>query len=288
MADVIRAHGDEYITRRRGSVTPAQFRVLDDLSACRTSALGGHVYQCDQCGAERIAYNSCRNRHCPSCLGSRSAAWLDARRLQLLPVPYAHVVFTLPAEVSALALGNKKVAYGLLLKASADTLKQIAADPRHLGAEIGFLSVLHTWTQTLLHHPHVHCVVPAGGLAPGGTHWLKSRARFFLPVRVLSRLFRGKLLARLDQARTQGEVRFGGSTTLLEDDRMWARWLAARHRQEWVVYVKPPFGSPDQVLKYLARYTHRVAISDARLVSMQGSDSTFSILRPLSALRQAA
>jgi len=275
MADVIRAHRDGFLSRRAGSVTSAQVQVLDDLSACRTGALGGHLYRCDHCGAERIAYNSCRNRHCPSCQGSRSAAWLDARRRGLLDVPYAHAVFTVPEEVAALALGNKKVVYDLLLKESARTLREIAADPRHLGAEIGFLSVLHTWTQTLLHHPHVHCVVPAGGLSPDGQRWIGARARFFLPVRVLSRLFRGKLLNRLDRARDRGELCFGGSTADLSGDRSWKRWLARQYRKEWVVYVKPPFGSPEQVLKYLARYTHRVAISDHRLVSMQGSRVAF-------------
>ena len=268
VADVIRAHGDEFLAERGDAVSPAQLRVLDDLALCRTSKLGGHVYRCESCGEQRIAYNSCRNRHCPSCLGQRSAEWLEARVQELLPVEYSHVVFTVPQEVSALALGNKKVVYSLLFSAAAETLKTIASNPRHLGAEIGFFAVLHTWTQTLQHHPHVHCVVPSGGLSPDRSRWISGRPRYFLPVRVLSRLFRGKLLHALKKAAEEGQLTFGGSTEYLSDTRAFDRWIARLFKHEWVVYSKPPFGSPQQVLKYLARYTHRVAISDSRLVSM--------------------
>jgi len=265
VADVIRAHVDEFLAERGAAVSPAQRRVLRDLAACRTSVLGGHIYKCDSCGEERIGYNSCGNRHCPICLGHRSAEWLDARVQELLPVAYSHVVFTVPEEVAALALGNKKAVYSLLFSAAAQTLKTIASNPRHLGAEIGFFAVLHTWTQTLQHHPHIHCVVPSGGLSPDGSRWIPSKPSFFLPVRVLSRLFRGKLLDALCRAAAKGQLRFGGSTKDLQDDQAFARWIAALHKQEWVVYAKPPFGSPEQTLKYLARYTHRVAISNQRL-----------------------
>jgi len=245
------------------------------LGSCRTPALGGHVHACDQCGAEHVLYNSCRSRHCPSCLGHKSAEWLDARAEDLLPVPYFHVVFTLPEQISAIALGNKKLVYGLLFKAATETLSEIARDPKHLGAEIGFVAVLHTWTQTLLHHPHVHCVVPGGGLSPDGKRWLSSRANFFLSVRVLSRLFRGKFLALMTQTFEAGELRLKGSTAHLSDPVAWSRFRGEMHAKEWVVYSKPPFGSPELVLKYLARYTHRVAISNSRIVSMTDTHVRF-------------
>ena len=275
VADVIRAHVGEFLAERGDAVSPAQRRVLRDLAACRTSAIGGHIYECDTCGEQRIGYNSCCNRHCPTCLGQRSAKWLEARLQELLPVEYSHVVFTVPDEVAALALGNKKVVYSLIFSAAAQTLKTIASNPRHLGAEIGFFAVLHTWSQTLQHHPHIHCVVPAGGLSSDGSRWIPSKPRFFLPVRVLSRLFRGKLLDGLKQAACNGELRFGGSTEHLADQPTFARWLASLFKQDWVVYCKPPFGSPEQTLKYLARYTHRVAISNQRLVSMDERRVTF-------------
>ena len=268
VADVISAHVDEFLAERGDAVSPAQRRVLRDLAACRTSILGGHLYKCDSCGETRIGYNSCWNRHCPTCLGHRSAEWLEARVRELLPVEYSHVVFTVPEEVAALALGNKKVVYGLLFSAVAQTLKTIASNPRHLGAEIGFFAVLHTWTQTLQHHPHIHCVIPSGGLSPDGSRWISSKPGFFLPVRVLSRLFRGKFLDALGRAAAKGQLRFGGSTEGLADEQTFSRWIASRYKQDWVVYCKPPFGSPEQTLKYLARYTHRVAISNQRLVSM--------------------
>lgn len=275
VADVIRAHGDTLERVLGRPLTSAQQRVMHALASCRTSSLGGHLYRCTSCGEERIAYNSCRNRHCPSCLGSRSAAWLTARRDELLPVPYAHVVFTVPEEVAALALGNKRAVYNLLFAASSQTLLSIGRDPKHLGAQLGFLAVLHTWTQTLAHHPHVHCVVPAGGLAQAPDRWIATRARFFLPVQVLSCLFRGKLLAGLSRLRERGELQYGGATAELAAEPDWRRWLARHYRRDWVVYSKPPFGTPTQVLKYLARYTHRVAISNARLVSIDGDEVTF-------------
>lgn len=273
LGDVIRRFAPVLCVQRR--VTPAQRAVLSMLGSCRTPALGGHVHACDRCGAEHVLYNSCRSRHCPSCLGHKSAEWLDARAEELLPVPYFHVVFTLPEQISAMALGNKRLIYGLLFRAATETLSQIARDPQHLGAEIGFVAVLHTWTQTLLHHPHVHCVIPAGGLSPDGTRWISSKANFFLPVRVLSRLFRGKFLALLTQAVGAGKVRFKGSTVHLSQPGAWSRFSDEMRAKEWVVYSKPPFGSPEQVLKYLAAYTHRVAISNKRIVSMTDTHVCF-------------
>lgn len=275
LGDVVRRFAPALEAERGEAVTPAQRAVLSALGRCRTAALGGHVYRCDHCGSEHIAYNACRNRHCPSCLGHKRAEWLQARTDELLPVPYFHVVFTLPTEVAALALGNKKVVYDILFQAAAQTLQCIARDRTYLGAEIGFLAVLHTWTQTLQHHPHVHCVVPGGGLAPDGSRWFPSRERFFLPVKVLSRLFRGKFLALLAQAAERGELRFGGSTASLAAPGAWADWLRQRRSQEWVVYAKPPFGSPTQVLKYLAAYTHRVAISNGRILAIDEAGVTF-------------
>lgn len=275
LGDVVRLYAPALLAERGAAVTPAQRAVLAALGRCRTAALGGHVYRCDHCGAERIAYNACRDRHCPSCLGHKRAAWLQARTDELLPVPYFHVVFTVPQEIAALALGNKKVVYGILFRAVAETLQRIAHDQRHLGAQIGFLAVLHTWTQTLEHHPHVHCVVPGGGLSPDGTRWIPCRERFFLSVKVLSRLFRGKFLARLAQAAERGELRFAGSTAALANAGDWANFLRQMRRKDWVVYAKPPFGSPAQVLKYLARYTHRVAISNARILAADGGRVTF-------------
>ena len=245
------------------------------LQRCHTAALGGHLYRCDSCGVEKTAFNSCGSRHCPSCLAHKSADWLVARQKELLPVPYFHVVFTVPEQISALALGNKKLVYSILFRAVAQTLLTIAADSEHLGAQIGFLTILHTWTQTLLHHPHIHCVVPGGGLSPDGTKWVACRRGFFLPVRVLSRLFRGKFLALLDGARTKGDLQFAGCTAALSNDSDWKSFLRQMRSKEWVVYAKPPFGSPEQVLKYLARYTHRVAISNARILSVDDDQVRF-------------
>ena len=275
LGDVIRRFGHALRQRLGKAMTSAQDVALSALGRCRTVALGGHLYICDHCGAEHPAYNSCDNRHCPSCLGHKSAEWLEARSDELLPVPYFHVVFTLPEQVSALALGNKKLLYGILFRAAARTLLQIAADPKHLGAAIGFLAILHTWTQTLLHHPHLHCVVPGGGLSKDGSRWIPCPQNFFLPVKVLSRLFRGKFLALLDQAAQRGELRFAGSTAALAEPEAWASFLRAMRRKAWVVYAKPPFGSPELVLKYLARYTHRVAISNRRIISVTDEHVSF-------------
>jgi hypothetical protein len=272
VADVVRLFGDELL--REGRVTPARRRVMRALIACRTSSLGGHVEACDSCDYQRIAYNSCRNRHCPKCQGSRQAQWLEDRAKDLLPVEYFHVVFTVPAEVSALALQNKRVLYGILFQASAATLQAIAADKRHLGAEIGFLSVLHTWTQDLRHHPHVHCVVPGGGLAPDG-RWIACRPGFFLPVRVLGAMFRGKFVAQLRAAFERRELEFQGALQPLGERAAFAAMLDRVMQKPWVVYSKPPFGGPAQVLKYLARYTHRVAISNRRILAVDESGVTF-------------
>jgi hypothetical protein len=223
----------------------------------------------------RPAYNRCRSRHCPSCLGHKSAEWLAARAADLLPVPYFHVVFTVPADIASLAWRNKKTVYEILFRAAAQTLLEIAHDPRHLGARIGLLAILHTWTQTLRHHPHVHCVVPGGGLSPDGTRWIGCRETFFLPIKVLARVFRGKVLALLDTAATEGTLRFPDSAASLADPHAWKAWVRQMRGKEWVVYAKPPFGSPTQVLKYLARYTHRVAISNRRIVSITDDHVTF-------------
>jgi hypothetical protein len=270
LGDVIRRFGARLRSHRGAMLTPAQDAVLSTLGRCHTAALGGHLYRCDTCGAEHPAYNACGNRQCPSCLGHRSAAWLAARAEELLPVPYFHVVFTVPAEVAALALGNKKVVYSILFRAASETLLELAANPRHLGATLGFLAILHTWTQTLLHHPHIHCIVPGGGISLDGCRWVKSRDGFLLPVQVLSRLYRGKFLAYLAEAARAGTLRFAGVTAPLASAAGFDAFLAEMRRKDWVVYAKPPFGSPEQVLKYLARYTHRVAISDRRILSIDG------------------
>jgi hypothetical protein len=275
VADVIRTFKAALVAARGESVTPAQQRVLRDLAACRTRQLGGHVYECEACGVVHNVYNSCRNRHCPSCLAHRAADWLEARREELLPVEYFHVVFTVPEPVAELALGNKRVIYEILFATSAETLQTIARDPRHLGANIGFLSVLHTWSQTLIHHPHVHCVIPGGGLSADGERWVPTRPGFFLPVRVLSRLFRGKFTALLEKARAAAKLAFAGATADLATDKGWRRFLRKIRKKDWVVYAKRPFGSPELVLKYLARYTHRVAISNRRIVAIENGRVSF-------------
>ena len=273
VAEVVRRYGQAYRTNYAPS--PAQHRVLGAVAQCRTGALGGHVQECDHCGERQISYNSCRNRHCPKCQGSQTAQWLEAQQPHLLPVPYFHVVFTLPRLLAPLALQNPRVVYGLLFQTASRTLLEVAANPRHLGARIGFLAVLHTWGQNLHHHPHIHCVVPAGGLAPDGSRWVSSSPHFFLPVRVLSRLFRGKFLALLQGAFDDGRLRFHGSLERLSERPAFMRLLSKARRTEWVVYAKPPFGGPDTVLKYLARYTHRVAISNHRLLSLQDGVVSF-------------
>jgi hypothetical protein len=275
VADVIRAHGGEFLDTYGDTSSPEQRRALADLARCRSAALGGHVEECDRCGHRQVAYNSCRNRHCPKCQAAEAARWVEDRAAELLPVEYFHVVFTLPAALAPIALQNPRVVYGLLFRAAAEALQQIAADPEHLGAEIGFLAVLHTWGQNLQHHPHVHCVVPGGGLSPDASRWIASRPGFFLPVRVLSRVFRGKFLSWLRAAFDRGRLTFRGKLSPLADPGEFQRRLADSARTEWVVYAKPPFGGPQQVLKYLARYTHRVAISNHRLIGLEGDKVEF-------------
>lgn len=270
VADVFRRHGDDFLERYGGTLSSVQRRALREIAVCRTAALGGHVETCDQCGHRQIAYNSCRNRHCPKCQATAAADWMEARKAELLPTEYFHVVFTLPATLGPIALQNPRAVYGLLFKAAAETLRRVAADPKHLGAEIGFLAVLHTWGQNLQHHPHVHCVVPGGGLAPDGSHWVACRPGFFLPVRVLSRVFRGKFLALLRSAFDRGKLSFHGKLAPLADPGRFQRRLADAAKTEWIVHAKPPFGGPEQVLKYLARYTHRAAISNRRLIGLEG------------------
>ena len=245
------------------------------IERCRTAALGGHVEQCDHCGHRRVWYNSCRNRHCPTCQSLARAAWLERRRADLLPTEYFHVVFTVPPAVAEVATQNKAVVYGLLFRAVAETLRTIAADPRHLGAEIGFFAVLHTWGQTLVHHPHLHCVIPGGGLASDGSGWVACRPGFFLPVRVLSRYFRRVLLQALQDAFESGELRFAGRLQPLVDPRRLAEHLRPARETEWVVYAKRPFAGPEQVLDYLGRYTHRIAIGNQRLCSLHDGSVRF-------------
>lgn len=272
---MFRAAGAEFLQRHAHVLRGEQRRAIKDLAACRTAAMGGHEEACDACGHRRFAYNSCRNRHCPKCQASARARWLEARSAELIDVPYFHVVFTLPAEFSPLALFNPRMIYGLLFRAASETLLQIAADPKHLGAEIGFLAVLHTWGQNLLHHPHLHCVVPAGGLSPNGQAWIAGRDNFFLPVQVLSRVFRGKFIALVKRAYERGQLVFPGRLRPLEDRNCFEQLLDQAVRRDWVVYAKPPFGGAQQVLKYLARYTHRVAISNSRITEFDGQHVSF-------------
>ena len=274
-ADVIRQYGAAYLARYGATLSTEQHRALRAIAVCRTAALGGHATQCEQCGHLEITYNSCGNRHCPKCPGRAQAAWLAAREAELLDVPYVHVVFTLPHVLSPLALQNPRVLYNLLFQAVAETLLTVARDPRHLGAEIGFLAVLHTWGQTLHHHPHLHCIVPGGGLSPEGTQWQACRPTFFLPVRVLSRVCRRLFLTRLQQTYTAGALTLEGHCHALIDPRRWQRFLGSLHATDWVVYAKPPAGGPGPVLKYLARYTHRVAITNRRLLALEDGRVTF-------------
>ena len=261
VAEVIRSCLDEFLERYGLGLTPEQRRALKDLTSCRTAALGGHVLGCPECGHQQIAYNSCGNRHCPTCQATAAARWLEARAAELLPVPYFHLVFTLPDALDPIALANPRVVYDLLLRSAAETVLEVAADPKLLGAQTGVLAVLHTWGQNLQFHPHVHCVVPGGGLSPDGTRWIASASNFFLPVRVLSRVFRGKFLAGLRAAFAKGDLRFAAD--------QFEQVLSAVVSKDWVVYAKPPFGGPEAVLRYLARYTHRVAISNARLLDFE-------------------
>ena len=275
VADIIRQYGQRFIETHRAWLTAQHLRVLRAIAHCRTAVLGGHLDQCVACGHRAISFNSCRNRHCPKCLTHARDQWLAKRERELLPVGYAHVVFTLPHALAGLALQNKRVVYDLLFQASATTLLEVARTPKHLGAALGFLSVLHTWGQTLLHHPHVHCVVPAGGLSPDGTRWLHARPSFFLPVKVLSRVFRGKVVAGLIEAFRAGALTLPTDLQRLTDESAFRRWLRTLYRHDWIVYAKPPFGGPSHVLHYLARYTHRVAISNHRLVDVRDDQVTF-------------
>src|SRR5215217_1418599 len=276
VADIFRRHGEAFRQARAAHLGCVERRVMGAITTCRTAALGGHVEQCDDCGATRIAYNSCRNRHCPKCQGLARAQWLAERQAELLPVPYFHVVFTLPASVGEIAFQNKAAVYAILLRTAAETLTTIAADPRHLGAKLGMTMVLHTWGQTLQHHPHVHCVVPGGGPSFDGTRWVACRTGFFLPVRVLSRLFRRLFLRELENAFGAGKLRFFSNLANLAEPQAFARRLGELRRLDWVVYAKPPFGGPEQVLAYLGRYTHRVAIANSRLRSLADGKIRFT------------
>jgi hypothetical protein len=266
LAEVVRRYGARY--RRAHRLSAVHARALRDIERCRTAALGGHVEACEACGARQVAYNSCRNRHCPKCQGSARAKWVAAQQARLLPIEYFHVVFTVPHALNALARAHPRPLYRLLFRAATATLRAFARDPRHLGAELGVTAVLHTWGQTLGQHIHLHCVVTGGGLSLDGQRWVRARPGFLFPVRALSRVFRGKFLAGLRLLRAQGGVRFTADSTPLADEPAWTRWFVALRATDWVVYAKPPFGGPDRVLKYLGRYTHRVAITNQRLVSI--------------------
>jgi hypothetical protein len=275
VAEVFRRYGSAYRQQHAGSLSRGQRRVMSALERCRTAALGGHLEECDSCGHQRPAYNSCRDRHCPKCQSLARAQWLEDRQSELLPTPYFHVVFTVPEQIAAIAYQNKAEVYSILFRAVAETLRTIAADPKHLGAEIGFLAVLHSWGQNLLFHPHLHCVVPGGGLSPDGQRWIACRPGFFLPVRVLSRLFRRLFLEHLQTAFDTGKLQFFSSLERLRDPQAFAQHLAPLRQTEWVVYAKPPCGGPQQVLNYLGRYTHRVAISNHRLLDIDDGRVSF-------------
>ena len=275
VADLVRVAGSGFIERSRRWITAQHLKVLRAITRCRTAALGGHRDRCVRCGYRAHSFNSCRNRHCPKCQAHARDQWLQARSRELLPTPYVHVIFTLPRRLAPLALQNKKVVYDLLFRTCAQTLLEVARDPRHLGAEIGFFAVLHTWNQKLEHHPHLHCVVAAGGLAPDHQRWIHSPSRFFLPREVLRRVFRGKFVDALKQAFADGQLGFYGDLKLLANPKAFASFLRPLFRHHWMVYCKPPFGSPQHVLRYLGRYTHRVAISNHRLVGLQDDQVTF-------------
>src|SRR5271155_482919 len=275
VADVFRHFGRAFRDRHGASLSTARWRAMNAIESCRTAALGGHVERCGDCGHQRIAYNSCRNRNCPKCQGLARARWLEDRQAELLDVPYFHVVFTVPDAIATIAFQNQTVVYDILFRAALETLRTIAADPKHLGAEIGFLAVLHTWGQNLSHHPHLHCLVPGGGIAPDGKSWIPCRPGFFLPVRVLSRMFRGRFLHHLERAFAAGALNCFSAHRHLHEPAAFRRNLAPVRDTEWVVYAKRPFAGPAQVLDYVGRYTHRVAISNNRLVSMQDGQVRF-------------
>jgi hypothetical protein len=273
VADIFRVHEERFLEDYPTSAE--QRKVLRAITACRTAALGGHVRQCDECEHLEISYNSCRNRHCPKCQCHNNAQWLETQAQNLLEVAYFHVVFTLPEALGPIALQNQKTVYAILFRAASETLLTVARDPKHLGAQIGFVAILHTWGQTLQHHPHLHCLVPAGGLSPDGQHWIASRPGFFLPVRVLSRLFRRKFLHYLQEAYRLGKLSWHGKLRHFSDPHLWSTFLEEFKKNDWVVYSKPPFGGSQQVLKYLARYTHRVALSNQRLLPSESNQVSF-------------
>ena len=275
VADIFRGHGPAWRKAHAGHVSLDQLKVMSAIENCRTAVLGGHVARCEDCAYTTIAYNSCRNRHCPKCQGAAAKDWLAAREADLLPVPYYHVVFTLPAAIADIAYQSKAVIYDLLFKASAETLTTIAADPKHLGARVGITSVLHTWGSAMTHHPHVHMIVPGGGISLDGERWVACRPGFFLPVRVLSRLFRRLFLEKLIAVHNAGHLKFFGDHAALADAQAFAAYLAPLRRAEWVVYAKRPFGGPQAVLAYLSRYTHRVAIANRRLIAADEHNVTF-------------
>jgi hypothetical protein len=275
IADIFRTHGPAWRQANAGHVSLSQLKVMSAIEACRTKALGGHVAACTKCNHQHIAYNSCKNRHCPRCQGPAARDWMAARADDLLPVEYFHAVFTLPAEIARIAYWNKRAVYGLLFKASAETVMTIAADRKRLGAKVGMTSVLHTWGSALTHHPHIHMIVPGGGLSPDGTKWVACKPGFFLHVRVLSRLFRRLFIEGMLALHHAGELAFFGDLARLVDAQAFAAWLAPLRKTEWVVYAKPPFGGPEAVLAYLSRYTHRVAISNSRLVSVDPNAVAF-------------
>jgi hypothetical protein len=276
VADIFRAQGSPFINRHRDRIRFQQLKVMRAILHCRTSALGGHIDVCPRCGGDKtISYNSCRNRHCPKCQTQARQRWIAARKQELLETRYFHVVFTLPHELHTLILQNEAELYNLLFRTVAETLLEVAANPEHLGAEIGFFGILHTWGQNLLFHPHIHCVIPGGGLSPDHTRWIRPQYPFFLPVKVLSKVFRGKFVHGLKRALRMGRLTFAGSIQRMAESRCFAAFLRTLFRQDWVVYAKPAFGGPEQVLRYLGRYTHRVAISNHRLVSFDGTHVTF-------------
>jgi hypothetical protein len=275
VADIFRSHGPAWRHAQHDHLSLGQLKVMSAIEQCRTATLGGHVLCCPACEHEEIAYNSCRNRHCPKCQASAAKRWLEAQQADLLPVAYYHVVFTLPASISAIAYTNKAVIYGLLFEIAAETLRTIAADPKHLGAQIGATLVLHTWGSALTHHPHVHGIVPGGGLSLDGERWVSCKPSFFLSVRVLSRLFRRRFFEALTQAHSAGQLQFFGEYASLDDPAAFADWLAPMRKCEWVVYAKRPFAGPEAVLAYLSRYTHRVAIANSRLIAMDERGVTF-------------
>ena len=276
VADVFRRYGAAYRQQHGTSLSIAQRRVMTAIEVCRTASLDGHLERCDCCGHERPCYDSCRDRHCPKCQSLGRAEWVERRTSEVLPTHYFHVVFSVPEQIASLAYQNKEVVYGILFRATAETLSTIAADPQHLGAEIGFFAVLHSWGQNLLFHPHLHCVVPGGGISPDGTRWISCRPRFFLPVRVLSRLFRRLFLTYLEEAFDAGKLRFFSLLGALRDRQAFQRYFDSVRSLEWVVYAKPPFAGPQQVVDYVGRYTHRVAISNHRIVDIEEGQVKFS------------